>query len=114
MNENPRAITLPDAKAIADLARLVVLAADEHAPEELIAERYQMLRYALPDNHLLAGTLALHNRPEYWRNISLSIANLALREASGQDITLAGVDPEIREVIKQYLAKREAANPTSN
>ena len=102
-------LKLAEAKAIADLAGLVVLAAAENAPEELIAQRYKMLCYAIPAGHVLARTLALHDKPESWRDIAASIAKLARSEANGEDISLNGATPEVRATIEKYLSDRSSA-----
>jgi len=99
-------ITLPEALAIAELARLAIRAADEHEDEEIIRDRYLDLSLALPDNHILRSALSLHDSPKMWRNIAAAVANCALREANGEDITINGASSETREAIDAYLAKR--------
>jgi len=107
-------IRLSEALAIAELAHLVILASDEHEPEEVIRERYHNLSLALPDNHILRGTMSMHDRPEFWRNISASVANFALREANGEDVSINGAPPEVREVIERELSRRrESINQQS-
>ena len=104
---HPVTLRLSEAKAIADLARLVLLAADEGASEEFICERFRMLKYAIPEDHILARMLALHDRPGFRRNMASSIADLALAEANGKDISLPGATPEVRAVIERTLADRQ-------
>ena len=97
---------LHEAKKVSDLANLVILAEESGAPEDFVCERYRMLRFAIPEDSILASTLDFYDRPDFRSKAALTIARLAMREANGDDISVNGLSPESRSAVEKYLSER--------
>jgi hypothetical protein len=99
-------LTLGQANEIATLAQAVVTADDNGFAEDFICDRYRMLKYAIPESHVLYGAVDRHDTPELRVGAAFTIGELALREVNGQDITINGLSPECRAAVDKYLAER--------
>lgn len=106
---DPVKLTIAQANEIATLAQAVVTADHNGFPEDFIRDRYQILRYAIPKDHILYRTLEKHDTPELRVGAAFLIGVLALKEIGGQDITINRLSPEDKAAVEKYLAE----GPTS-
>jgi hypothetical protein len=99
-------LTLGQANEIATLAQAVVTAEDNGFAEDFIRDRYQMLKFAIPEDHILYGALERRDTPELRVGAAYAIGVLALLEVAGNDISINGLSPESRAAVEKYLAER--------
>jgi hypothetical protein len=99
-------LTIAQANEIATLAQAVVTADDHGFAEDFIRDRYTMLKYAIPKNHVLYGVVDRHDTPELRVGAAFTIGELTLKEVNGQDITINGLSPEDNAAVEKYLAER--------